>query len=446
MSLFQLFCRFSQGRRLASTLTSVRRRWLVLAMIGCSHLAVAQEGLRNFVAGDQAAEARRLRPESLPYTFKAGDLRVLTTPSLGFDWNDNVNLVHDHPESDFIARPLLGISLSYPITQYNLLQLNGGVGYQYYFDHNELSRFYVQSGSELSFDIFVQDVRINLHDRFSYSQNSSTEAAVAGTGQYSDINNTPGLLASWDLHDLTLSAGYDHENTLSPGNQFQSQAKASDLFLVRSGLRVHPELTVGVEATAALTAYDENILNDNTSYSAGLYADWQPGPALHVQPRGGYSFYNFQNTSQSSYGISTSGSISTADTRSWYVGLTVTHQMTEVVSYSLSAGHEVRLGVQSDLIEDWYVRPSVEWKIIKNLGLQTLLTYEHGDTGQGNIQGNLTEVYDQFGGGLTLSHAITERVSLGLSYRLTLRSSSAASRDYTQNLVSLVLTYGPQTK
>lgn len=446
MSLFQTCFRCSLAGRQGRACTAGHRRWLVIALIGSSHLAVAQEGLRNFVAGDQAAEARRLRPESLPYTFKAGDLRVLTTPSLGLDWNNNVNLVHDHPESDFIARPLLGINLSYPVTQYNLLQLNGGVGYQYYFDHNELSRFYVQSGSELSFDIFVQDVRINLHDRFAYSQDSATEAAIAGTGQYSNIHNTPGLLISWDLHDLTLSAGYDHENTFSPGNQFQSQAKASDLFLVRSGLRVHPELTVGVETTAALTSYDENILNDNTSYSAGVYADWQPGPAFHVQPRGGYSVYQFDNTSQSSYGISTSGSVQTKDLGSWYAGLTVSHQLTEVVRYALSVGHEVRLGVQSDAIEDWYVRPSMEWNIIKNLGLQTFLTYEHGKAGVGNIQGNLTEEYDQFGGGLGLSHPITDRLTLALNYRLTLRSSNTASRDYTQNLVSLMLTYGPQTK
>ena len=445
MSLFQLFFRFSLARRLASTLTSVRRRWLVLAIIGSSHLAVAQEGLRNFVAGDQAADMRRLRPESLPYTFKAGEVRVLTTPSLGFDWNDNINLQQDNAQSDFIVRPLLGINLTYPVTQHNLLQLNGGVGYKQYLQHNELSGVYLQSGSELSFDIFVQDVRINLHDRFAYTQDSASEAAVAGTGQYSDIHNTPGLLVSWDLHDVTLSLGYDHENTFSPGNQFQSQAKSSDLFLVRSGLRIHPQLTAGVEATASFTRYDEMILNDNSSYSAGAYADWQLGPAFHVLPRGGYTFYNFQDTSQSSAGISTSGSISTADLGSWYAGLTVTHQLTEVVSYSLSAGHEVRLGVQSDAIEDWYVRPSVDWKIIKNLGLQTFLTYEHGNSGMGNIQGNLTEIYDQFAGGLSLNHPITDRLSLALNYRLTLRSStSTANREYTQNLVSLVLTYAPR--
>ena len=418
--------------------------WLAAAIVLTLRLAPAQEALRSSLAGAAAAEARRLRPESLPFTFKVGELRVLATPSLTLDYNDNIRTSKKDPQEDFILRPVLGLSASYPVTQRNLLQLNVGVGYQKYFEHDELSTWYLQSGSELSFDISVKDVLINLHDRFSYSQDSAAEAAVAGTGNYANIENTVGMLTTWDLEDVTSSIGYDHANTFSPATQFQSQSRSSELFLGRVGLRVHPRLTVGVEGTASYTTYDEMILNDNSSYSAGAYADWQLGQNFHVQPRAGYTIYQFQNTSRSSFGISTAGSIRTSDLNSWYAALTVSHQLTEAITYSLSAGHEVRLGIQSDAIEDWYVRPSVDWKIIKDLGLQTYLTYEHGDSGEGNIRGNLTETYDHFGGGLGLSHAITDRFRLGLDYRLTTRSSSAADRSYTQNVVSLALTYTPK--
>jgi hypothetical protein len=432
------------GHRRRNISFGVRSRWVAAAIVLTLKFAPAQEALRSSMAGAAAAEARRLRPESLPFTFKAGELRVLAVPSVSLSWSDNVRTTKENAEDDFILKPLLTLNASYPVTQRNLLQLNVGVGYQHYFQHDDLSGIYLQSGSELSFDVFVKDFLINFHDRFSYSQDSASEAGVAGTGDYGNINNTVGVLATWDLQDVTLSAGYDHANTFSPATQFQSQERASEMFSARAGLRLNPALTAGLEASAAFTTYEEKILNDNQSYSAGVYADWQLSPHFRIQPRAGYTIYSFESTSESAFGISTAPAIRTEDLNSWYADLTVRHQITEVVGYSLSAGHQVRLGIQSDVIENWYVRPSVDWRIIKDLSFQTFLTYEHGDSGEGNIQGNLSETYDWFGGGLSLSRPITDRLVLGLSYRLTTRTSSIEARGYTQNVVSLQLTYQPQ--
>ena len=41
------------------------------------------------------------------------------------------------------------------------------------------------------------------------------------------------------------------------------------------------------------------------------------------------------------------------------------------MSYSLDIGREVQLGAQSDLVEDWYVRPNITWKIIRGLEFNT---------------------------------------------------------------------------
>ena len=57
-------------------------------------LSPAQDALRNV----PAAQAPPQEPGNLsgleaePYTVKAGDFRLLVAPSLGLDWNDNVNL------------------------------------------------------------------------------------------------------------------------------------------------------------------------------------------------------------------------------------------------------------------------------------------------------------------------------------------------------------------
>lgn len=407
-----------------------------LGLAGVIFLAVmpsqAQEALRNLLTGDAASEARRLQQESQPYNFKSGNFRLLVVPSLSLDWNDNINVSRTSPEDEFILHSMLQLNSSYPITDRNLLDLNIGFGYDNYFHHPDRSTWRVQSGSELSFDIFLKDIRINLHDRFSHAQDSAQQSAVAGTAEFGTINNTAGLLGTWNLSDITMSLGYDHANVMSSSSGFQSQDHASEMFVGRLGFRVHPQVTAGLEATAAFTAYDKLILNDNSAYSLGVYADWHPGPALNIKPRAGYTIYSFQKTSLTNR---------TSDLNSWYVDLSATHDLTETLNYSFSLGHEVRLGIQSDANEVWYFRPSLGWRVIKNLNLQTSLFYEHGKQGAGNVVGNLTEMYDWYGGGINLGRPLTKRLHLGLNYRLTLRSSNDAARGYSQNLVSLLLTY-----
>jgi predicted porin len=113
----------------------------------------------------------------------------------------------------------------------SLLNLNVGFGYDKYFQHDELSTWRVDSGSELSFDIYVKDFSINLHDRFQYTQDSASQSAVAGTAEYGSIENTAGLLVTWDLSDVTIGLGYDHLNVMSPAQRFEYLDRASEMFL-----------------------------------------------------------------------------------------------------------------------------------------------------------------------------------------------------------------------
>ena len=395
--------------------------------------APAQEALRNSLTGEAAAEARKLQRQSLPYTFKSGDFKVLVTPSLGLDWNDNINIVRTNALQDFILKPRVQLNLSYPITENNLLSLNVGGGYDKYLDHDQYSTWYLQSGTELSFDFYVKDFWFNLHDRVNYVQDTSQQPVLSGTATYATLNNSAGLGVTWDLNKATLSAGYDHQNVISPTTQqIESQDGATEMVFTRAGLEVYPGVMAGVEGTAAFTTYDQMVLNNHNSYSAGVYADWQPGKAIRVQPRVGYTIFQFQHTSTN---------IQTSDLNSWYADLNIIHQITDAISYSLDAGHEVQSGIQSDAIEDWYVRPGVRWNIIKNVNLNTSFSYEHGKQGSGNVLGNLTENFDWFGVNFAVGYSIIKKLSLGLNYRLTLRSSDVSSREYTQNVVGLSLTY-----
>lgn len=427
----------TSGRRMARDAAS---EWGKPELLGClvsliflSHgSASAQQALRPSMTGAVALASRAAQVENRPYTVKLGDFRLLASPSLAAEYNDNVGISESGQQDDFILKPFLQLTGSYPITRRNLLSLRLGLGYDYYTQHDEYSSFRLESGSEISFDIYVKDLWINLHDRFTFIRDPGNEAGVANSARYGGFDNTAGITTTWDLNDVVLTLGYDHNNVISSSSEFEYLNRASELLLGRAGFRLNPALTTGLEATGSFTSYDEPILNDNTGYSAGIYADWQPGAYFRVQPRAGYTAYMFDQTSRT---------VRAVDQDGWYASLSLTHDITQAISYSITAGHELRLGIQADSIEDTYVRGAVNWRIIRDLTITTDLSYENGTQGAGRGLGNFKETYDWFGGGLTLGHAITKKLIASLNYRYTLRTTDAASREYTQNLAGLRLTY-----
>jgi len=453
MFLAQNSIRHIGGRSPDALHTSIQRRVRIVWAVRLSVLilpllmfssASAQEALQNSLVGNSVAKSQAQSLESQEYTFKSGDFRVLITPAMSAQWNDNVNLSKTNLLDDYILTPSIGIVSSYPLTQKNVLFLDVNIGYNRYLKNSNLSTFDINSstGTGLSFDIGIKDVTLNLHDWFSYTQDASQNATVANTANYGTFQNSAGLSAVWDLNQVSLSAGYDHQNVLSTSGEFNNINHSAEMFFLRSGMEVHPQVTLGLEATASLTTYDKtggsagtNGLNNNNAYTVGPYVEFRPSSAMRLSARGGYSTYEFQQSSTS---------IQTANQNTWYASLGISHQIIESVSYTIDVGREETLGTQSDLVQDWYVRPSISWAFIKDWSFNTGFSYQHGKQGVGDITGNLKENYDWYGGSLTLSHAITSRFSLGLSYRLTVRTSSIADNGYTQNLVGLQLTYHPK--
>lgn len=411
--------------------TSIRAVYTILMAICSAKPAVAQLTPGESLGNSATLEQQGQQLEDLPYTVKFGDFKLLAAPSLGLQWNDNINLSHDHALSDYIVSPALQLDASYPFTHRNLLQFNVEVGYDKYIQHDEYSGVRLLSGSQISLDLYIKDFWINVHDQFSYTQDSAGHPDIAGSGLYGGLNNTAGVSGTWDLEDVILNLGFDHNNFVAASSQFDYTTSSSETVSTKAGIRFNPHLTTGLEGSVSFTDYEQPVLNNNTGYNAGLYADWRPGPNLEVKLRGGYTFYDFSQTSLVTPAV---------NENAWYVGVDATHHLTDAFSYSLSAGHELRLGIESDTVEDWYVRPHVDWAFIKDWTLRGSFFYENGKLGS-SVPGVPAEHYEWNAFDFGLMHNLTGKLSLALDYRLTIRSSDFASREYTQNLVGLWLTY-----
>jgi hypothetical protein len=405
--------------------------------------ARGQVGLADAMTNDSNDKARTAQAQSSQYSFKSGDLRMLLLPALSAQWNDNINTTETDRESDFIILPTLGIIAIYPLTDRNLLQINVTAGYSEYIEHPQLSSFYLSTGSGISLDFYIKDILFNVHDQFSYVQNSASNPQVTGTGNYGTFENTAGLSGDWSLKHADFTLGYDHQNTLATSAAFDQTDNATETGYARAGYKWNSKLTTGLEGTAAYTAYDQNLLNDNTSYSAGFYGTWNPDAYFQAALRGGYAIEQFEQTSTQ---------LQTSDLGSWYVDLNITHQIIKTVSYSIDAGHNIGLGVQSDATEYTYANASVNWNFIKGFSLQPNFSFQHGTSGLGSTplssstNHNLLtqeEIYDWYVAGLSLSYNVTKRFAVSCSYQFTGRSSSLPNRGYTQNIIGIQLSYHP---
>ena len=421
---------FADAQAALHTMGSRRSLWLLSGcapLLSCLNLS-AQEMLFESTQRQRVTEQTRTAIELMPYTFRVKDLRVMATPTLGIEWNDNVYTSDANKEQDVLFSPYLDFHAVHPLGPRNRISLDLGIGYTKYVDHTDLDRLLIVPGSVVDFDFGVGDVEFNLHDRFTYQLDPTLVGAVAGVGSFGGLNNTAGFLVSWQLHRVDLTAGYDYVRFIAESSEQSHLDRSTHGALTKAGFEVYPGMVLGAEVTASPTTYDDSFLNDNTGYSVGGYADWKASEVLHVIPRGGYSLTTFSSSSVAP---------NVPDYTGFYFGLELDHRPNETVTYRVSADRQIRPGVDANLTDTYNVMLGATWSLIERLPLTGSIYYEDGK----QAGGGLTENWERVGGSIGLSKGLTERLRVALSYGLTYRNSDLAGRDYLQNHVTLTLAY-----
>src|SRR5438874_11768640 len=221
---------------------------LFVLVLCATPILKGQDAIRPSLAGEAAAEARRQSIDKIPYNLQVGPIKFRFSATMGVEYNDNVNLAEDgsavflsptgpilvttSPQEDFILRPQINLDALWPITQLNTLRLDIGIGHAFYLDHSnyDTNSVLISPGSQLAFDIFVGDFRINLHDRFSLQQDPVDEIALSNVADYGRFENTAGVSVLWDLNQAVVTLGYDHYNFIATNDQFDYLDRNADIF------------------------------------------------------------------------------------------------------------------------------------------------------------------------------------------------------------------------
>ncbi len=386
--------------------------------------ALGQEAIRSSLAGEAAAEARRRANQTIGYyNLNLGPTYWRLAAGLGLEYNSNVQFQTDHPEDDFILRPELDLAIRWPVSELNTLVLDAGVGYAKYFDNSDLDRLYVRPGTQLSFDIYSGDFRINLHNRLEIRQETYQNPLVAGTGDYQRLENTVGVTVDWDLHDLILTAGYDHETYLNLGDERWPDGRIESAF-ARAGWIISPTVTAGFEAGGSLIRYRDSGYTDGEQFSAGGFATGAVTEYITARAGVGVTGSYFNDDRHDPYG---------------YLGLQ--HRINAALGYSFTGGREIRSGLQwaqtAEILDSYFVTWQPYWDFLSDWSVGTPFFYRHLI----EYGGTDDETVDQFGAGARIQRTVTKHLTAALEYRYVYRDSNLPDRDYDTHSVMLRFGY-----
>ena len=418
-----VFCSFGTSLRSIAFI-------FLLSLVSAPSMVRSQDAIRPSLAGEAAAQARRQDIDRLPYNLLLGPVRFRVSATLGVEYNDNINLSEVDEQEDVIIRPQLTLNAIWPVTQLNTLTFDLGLGYAWYLDHSNANTngLLISPGSQIAFDVFIGDFRINFHERPSLQQDPIGQLALSNVVDYGRFENTAGVSVLWDLNKAILTLGYDHYNYISTVEDFEYLDRNAELLAGTISFAATSTTNVGVEAYSAYSYYDQNVLNDSLNFSIGGFVETQLSSNLRLRVAGGYQWIDFDNN-----GIVND----TNDLSDYYANVLIGHRLNAVIRHSISAGHESQLGVNSNYIVLNYVRHTITWNIIRNTLLGTEFFYEDADESGGFISEHL----HRYGGAITVGYQLTPHVTLGLRYQYTQKDSDVVFRDYKQNRVSVDGTY-----
>jgi hypothetical protein len=440
----------------------------VTSMLVATAGVYAQDAVRPSLAGQEASDAREQDVSRIPYNLLLGPVRFRVGATVGVEYNDNINYADDgtavipnptgpgfitirsNSQDDVIVTPNLTLDAIWPVTQLNTLRLDLGIGYAFYLDHskNDTDYILVAPKSQIAFDIFVSDFRINIHDRMQLQQDPIQEGALSNVVNYGRFENTAGVSVLWDLNKLLLQVGYDHYNFVSTTNQFDYLNRNSEIVQGSAAFIVNPTITVGAEGNAVFTRYEQTVLNDNKDYSVGGFVEVSLTNNLKVRAAGGYQWIDFDhNFVNFAFGPFTIGVPDHKNLEDYYVNGLIAHRINAQLSQTVSAGHENQLGINSNYITLNYVRHTLTWNLIRNTLLSTEFFFEDAEE-SGGFAGVFSPVplgtgehFHRIGGAITLGYQLTPHVTLGVRYQGTSKDSNLLLRDYNQNRISVDGTY-----
>jgi hypothetical protein len=286
-----------------------------------------------------------------------------------------------------------------------------------------------ESASQLQYNIFVGDFKINVHDVFSYEQDPLSVGQLSNTAQFARFQNTAGLRVDWDLSDIIVSLTYDHANLWVFESAYEYLDNATDTISPQIAITVSPTITAGFNASFSDVRYDQDVQNDYTSVSVGPYVTTQLTENLTLHAGGGAYLADY-NTG----GLNGDN---TSKNYTYYANVGVSHRINDVLNESLTTGRETIPGLTSNYTDRIYAQYGLSWQAMTNFSVGSALWWENLDDSDALNR----ETSNRYGASLNGVYTLNDHASISLGYQYVLKVADPSVLGYFQDLVTLGFHY-----
>ena len=376
----------------------------------------------------QAAQVSQAEAQ-VPYNIAIGPVTLRAAASVSTTYNSNINIAQTGGESDIIIQPAVDITGLWQATELNSLSFDLGLGYQEYIIHSENSGFILAPTSGAQFNVFVGETKINLHDQFSYQQDPLSVGQLSNISQFSRFSNDAGLTLSWDVsNDLSVSVGYDHSNLWVLQSTYQYLTYQSDAISPKVTYNLNESIQTGVATSFTSTRYDQNIQNNNLSFTAGPFVTAHISDFLSVNAQMGAVFTNYATGGLNG---------DTENISSWYGNFGVTHKINDVLTQSFVAGKEYLPGVTSNFTQRVYANYGPTWQATSYLNVSANLWFENLN----DSAATFSQDSNRYGAGINLGWAASDHATVSFGYQYVLKNADVPNLGYTQNQATIAVRY-----
>jgi hypothetical protein len=378
--------------------------------------------------GESLAEQLQQSGSNQPYNLKLGPIELRAEADLTGTFNDNIGLTKTDRISDFIITPMGIIHGRWEVSDLNTLTLNVGIGYEAYMFNSQYNSLLIAPDSEASFNFFVGEVAINLHDAFSYEQDPTTVGQLSNQVRLSRFQNDVGVSAKWDLNDVMVEADYDHTNLWVTQTYYDYLTNQSDTIAPKVTIKLDESISTGVSASFSDTRYERSFENDNTSESAGPFvnATFSKYLSLTAQLGGFLTQYDHGG-----------GNGDSSDVSSYYAYLGVNHQINDVLTESLTGGKEYLPGLTSNYTERIYANYGDHWQATKSISVASSLFWENLSDSNATFRENS----DRYGVNLGFTDSLSDHANLTFNYQFLLKDADPSYLSYYQSQGTVGMQY-----
>jgi hypothetical protein len=429
--------RGAEGFRFDATRLGKLTPWIGGGLLCAALPASAQYSLQmadDFRTYSPQASQRAPIAQNRDYNLKLGPTEWTFAAGLSVGWTSNAQMTSSGGSGSFIMTPTATANMVMPIAERTSLTLGVTMGYSFYLDDaaSNLSGFYVAPNTRLAYTMYVGDVQIAFYNSMAVSRFAFNDPTVgSNNADARTFNNAFGCTASTMLYKTQLTGGFSQYNSWQLSGVGGVGDTGSQNVFGQVGYQVLPELMAGINGGLTWQHYGgggQTLIDGGFQWNVGPNLNWTVTELLNVNGSFGYTVYTQDYLFN----------IPSTETGSMYWQLGLTHNLSRLMTYTLSGGHTISPNYFSGPTDAYNISLALNWKLIKDVSISTPFTYYNG---VGLDQTTASERFQTYATGISFGYPFTQKLSGSLNYYFNYRKQAGAVGDYTVNGITLGVSY-----